>query len=477
MIDRFAHASPILKAALLAAFAAVAVALWWWFSRPEATAGYSTAAVEQGDIRVAISATGSLRALSTVDIGSQVSGQVLSVEVDFNDGVRAGQAIAHIDPAPMSSRLTQSQANLASAQAGLTEAQASLKNAEADYARKTELAQRQLVSGSEVDLALAARDQARARIASARASVRQAEAAVASAQLDLDYTVIRSPVDGVVLLRAVEPGQTVAASFQTPMLFQIVEDLSKMQIDLSIDETDVGQVREGQRVEFTVDAYPDRRFSGVVHQIRLSATNVANVITYPVVVRVDNPDGALLPGMTANAEIEVSRRTDVVRIPNAALRFRPPDAEPATAQRGALFSQLPQLVDHLGLDQAQRAQFETVLAGMRERFQAGGGRPQGGAPSAGGDAPGGSPDAFRQRMTAMLTEQFSDFRAGLGADQQAAFDAFLAARPVSVWVLESGRPVERSLRVGLSDNSHTELVSGQLKSGDAVIVGVAAPRA
>lgn len=475
MIDRFAKLSPGIKATVLAACAVFVVGLWWWFSRPDTRTGYSTAPVEQGDIRVAISATGTLRALSTVDIGSQVSGQVLSVEVDFNEVVRAGQAIAHIDPAPMRSRLTQAEANLASAQAGLTEAQAALKNAEADYARKLELAQRQLVSGSEVDLALAARDQARARIASSRASVRQAEAAVASAQLDLNYTVIRSPVDGVVLLRAVEPGQTVAASFQTPMLFQIVEDLSKMQIDLSIDETDVGQVREGQRVEFTVDAYPNRRFSGLVHQIRLSATNVANVITYPVVVRVDNPDGALLPGMTANAEIEVSRRSEVVRIPNAALRFRPPDAEPATAQRGALFSQLPQLADHLGLDQAQRAQFDAVLAGMRERFQAGGARPQG-APN-GGSAPGGSPDAFRQRMTAMLTEQFGDFRAGLSADQQAAFDAFLAARPVSVWVLESGRPVERSLRVGLSDNSHTELVSGPLSPGDAVIVGVEAPRA
>ncbi len=463
----------------LALLAVALFALGYGWSRPDATAAYRTAEVESGDIRVAISATGTLRALSTVEIGSQISGQVISVEVDFNDPVTAGQAIAHIDPAPLRTRLTQAEANLASARAGMIEARAALRNAEADFTRKTELASRNLVSGADVDLALAARDQARARIASAQASVQQAEAAVASARLDLDYTVIRSPVDGVVLERAVQPGQTVAASFQTPKLFQIVEDLSKMQIDLSVDESDVGQIAEGQRVEFTVDAHPNRRFIGALHQVRLSASNIANVITYPVVVRVDNPDGILLPGMTANAEIQVSQRTGVARIANAALRFRPDGLSPPEPARGALFAQLPMLADHLSLDAEQRARFDAVLAGMRERFQSGAGRSPGGASVAtdgAGGTGGPSSEAFRQRINAMLQAQFAEFRSSLRSEQQTAFDAFIKARPATVWVLESGQPVERSIRVGLSDSTHTELVAGNLAVGERVIVGSQAPQ-
>src|SRR5690606_4974608 len=180
----------------------------------------------------------------------------------------------------------------------------------------------------------------------AEAAVLQRQATVDNAELDLSNTVLRSPVDGVVLNRAVEPGQTVAASFQTPVLFQIAEDLSQMLIELSIDESDVGQLREGQPVRFTVDAFPRREFSGRVKQVRLSATNTQNVITYPVIVSVDNPDGSLLPGMTANAEIEVSQRQQVLRVPNAALRYRPADAP---AQRQA-FDQA--LLDHPSARQA-----------------------------------------------------------------------------------------------------------------------------
>src|SRR5690606_34007477 len=168
-----------------------------------------------------------------------------------------------------------------------------------------------------------------ARVVSAEASVLQRQAAVNHARLDVEYTVIRSPVDGVVLLRDIEPGQTVAASFQTPVLFQIAQDLAQMQIDLSVDEADVGQIREGLPVSFTVDAFPDRQFSGEVRQVRLAATATSNVITYPVVVQVQNPDLSLLPGMTASAEIVVNRRENVLRVPNAALRYMPPGAPPA----------------------------------------------------------------------------------------------------------------------------------------------------
>lgn len=326
------HQRPFRLTAAIAVVALALLAAWWFFGRGGEVAGqYRTAPVERGDVRVVISATGTLRATTTVDVGSQVSGQVLEVLVDYNDQVSRGQAIARLDPAPLGTRLEQAEADLASARASVNEARATVANAEADYNRKRDLVERQLIARSEADLALAIRDQARARVVSAEASVRQRQAAVGNARLDVDYTVIRSPVDGVVLLRDIEPGQTVAASFQTPVLFQIAEDLAQMQIDLSVDEADVGQIREGLPVSFTVDAYPDRQFSGEVRQVRLAATATSNVITYPVVVQVQNADLSLLPGMTASAEIVVDGREGVLRVPNAALRYTPPDAPPARA--------------------------------------------------------------------------------------------------------------------------------------------------
>src|SRR5690606_4751963 len=198
--------------------------------------------------------------------------------------------------------------------ASLAQAEATLKNAELDYRRKADLGDRQLVARADVDLARAALDQARAQRDSARAQIVQQTASTRTTQVNLDRTEIRSPVDGVVLVRNIEPGQTVAASLQAPELFTIAEDLSKMQIELEVDEADIGQVEVGQRVSFSVDAFPDRQFRGEVSQVRLSATNTNNVITFPVVVAVDNSDGVLLPGLTVNAEIEVSRRDDVLLV-------------------------------------------------------------------------------------------------------------------------------------------------------------------
>src|SRR5690606_14553299 len=257
--------------------------------------GYRTTTIERGDIRVAISATGTLSAISTVTVGSQVSGQVTEVLADFNDKVAKGQVIARIDPSTYEAQIEQGNAQVASARAQLRQAQASLANAEADYRRKAELAASQLVARSDVDLARAARDQARAQVASAQAQIRQQSASTETTRVNLGRTVIRSPVDGVVITRAIEPGQTVAASLQAPELFTIAEDLSKMKIELAVDEADIGQVREGQEVAFTADAFPDRRFRGVVDQVRLAAATTSNVVTYPVVVTVDNADGTLLP--------------------------------------------------------------------------------------------------------------------------------------------------------------------------------------
>ena len=250
----------------------IAAGGWWWHGRAQGdAANYRTAVVDRGAIVVTISATGSLSAITTVDVGAQVSGMVQSVLVDYNDRVRKGQIIARIDPSTFNAKVQQAVGQVRAAQAQLAQAQAGVRNTEADYARKAELGQRQLIARSDVDAARAARDQAIAADASGRAQIAQQQAAVSSAQLDLQRSVIRSPVDGVVLTRAVQPGQTVAASLQTPTLFQIAEDLRQMQIILAVDEADIGQVKVGQNVRFNVDAFPDRDFTGRLPAVRAVA--------------------------------------------------------------------------------------------------------------------------------------------------------------------------------------------------------------
>ena len=477
---------------------AVLAGAWYWWGRNADgdTPTFRTARVEQGDIRVAISATGTLNALSTVDVGSEVSGRLAEVLVDYNQAVARGQVIARIDPSTFEAQIEQGNASIASARAGLETARATLRNAELDYQRLRALVDQKLVARSDVDGAQAARDQARAQVAQAESQIRQQQASAESARLNLGRTVIRSPVDGVVLTRAVEPGQTVAASLQAPVLFKIAEDLAKMEIVLAVDEADIGQVAEGQRVSFTVDAYPERQFEGSVRQVRLSATNTNNVITYPVVVSVDNADQALFPGMTANAEIEVSRRDDVLKVPNAALRFKPPEGMvPEDAQagaqggaRGGMSDELPRLVEPLRLNAEQQAAFDTAITEMRARADArrapqNGERPSGGS-LFGGRGPGGGQNGgsgggamspqIRQRMLERFNQQFGAFRASLDDDQRAQWDAglkaLLNARRAPVYRLVQGRPEMVMLRVGASDGSSSE-VSGGLQAGDEVIVG------
>lgn len=487
---------PLLAVAGLAAVAA------YWSLRDGESVSYRTTAAERGTVRVAIAATGKLSALSTVEVGAQVSGQVLSVEVDYNDRVTAGQAIAHIDPANFRSRLDQVQAeltsalaNLESARANLGEAQATLRNAEANFQRAESIWERKLISRADYDATVAARDQAQARVASTTASIRVAQsqveqrrAAVQNAQLDLDYTTIRSPVDGVVLLRSVEPGQTVASSFQTPVLFSIAEDLGKMQIELTVDESDVGQIRAGQEVRFNVDAFPGRDFAGSVRQVRLAATETSTVVTYPVIVDVDNRDGLLLPGMTANTEVLVSERADVLRLANAALRYRPADAAASTSSSGMAAGGPPsaemiarfraqaeqqqrELADRLQLNEAQRQQLTEAMSGMRQRMMSGGG----GAQAGGGQGSGLSEDARRRRAAEAMATALQPLRADLSSEQQALLDQELAlmanSRRSQVWVLRNGTAVETPVRIGLADSSFSEILSG-LAEGDQVVTGV-----
>lgn len=488
---------------LIVVAAVVAGGLWFWFQRGASGAedAWRTTPVERGDIRVVISATGTLSATSTVTVGSQISGLITEVLVDFNDTVAQGQVLARIDPATYQAQIEQGAAQVSSARASLAQAQASLRNAELDYARKSDLVEQQLIARSDVDLARATLDQARAQAASAQAQITQQTASTQTSRINLERTVIRSPVDGTILTRSIEPGQTVAASLQAPELFTIAEDLSKMRIELAVDEADIGQVREGQSVSFTADAFNDRRFQGTVEQVRLAATTTNNVVTYPVVVSVDNADGTLLPGLTVNAEIEVSNRADVLRIANAALRYRPADADQiATAaptgaqgerapQGGGLIDDLSAAAEAMDLDANQQAAFDAALATMRERQQAGRGGGQGGGarpPGAGGPPPGmggagggGRSDPavqaqIRQRMLDRFQQTFAGFVATLDAEQRATWTRTLAgtvgATRVTVYRLVDGRREAVQVRLGASDGSMTE-VSGNLSEGDLIVTG------
>ena len=470
---------------------------WWWTARKgeAADSAYRTATIERGDIRVAISATGTLSAISTVTVGSQISGQVTDVLVDYNSEVKKGEVLARIDPSTYEAQIEQGNAQIANAQASLKQAQATLANAELDYTRKADLGRQKLVAQSDVDLARAARDQARAQVNAAQASIRQQTASTQTTRVNLDRTVIRSPVDGVVLTRTIEPGQTVAASLQAPELFTIAEDLSKMKIELAVDEADIGQVKVGQAVSFTVDAFADRQFRGQVQQVRLSATTTSNVVTYPVVVSVDNSDGTLLPGLTVNAEIEVSKRDDILKVSNAALRYKPTgEAATATAaaqapqggqnRGGGIGDDLARVAGSLQLKPDQQAAFDAALTALRERQAARMAQAQqrgasmfGGAPRPGGNAGGGSgamQAQMRQRMAERMQQDFAPFRATLDDTQKQRWDAelraLLGAKRAPIYTLVNGKPEMVQVRIGASDGTSTE-VSGAVKEGDVVVVG------
>ena len=487
--------------------AVVVVALlglgWYgWGKRKAADAegGYRTETVQRGDIRVAISATGTLSAISTVTVGSQVSGQITDVLVDFNDRVQKGQVLATIDASTFQAQIEQGAAQIASAQASLRQAQASLRNAQLDYNRKADLGRQQLVSKSDVDLARASLEQAQAQVNSAQAQIRQQTASTQTTRVNLQRTVIRSPVDGVVLTRTIEPGQTVAASLSAPELFTIAEDLAKMKIELAVDESDIGQVKVGQAVNFSADAFPDRQFKGVVDQVRLSATTTSNVVTYPVVVTVDNSDGTLLPGLTVNAEIEVSKRAGVLKVANAALRYKPAESAGNAQQapqgmRGggaSMGDDLQRSAQALNLNAAQQAALQQALDDMRERQaareasaqngQQGGSRLFGGGPGGGqrmvvmggGGGNSGMQAQIRQRMRDRMQQQFAGFRASLDDTQRAQWDAavdgLLNARRAPVYKLVDGKPEMAMVRIGASDGTTTE-VSGNIKEGDVLIAG------
>ncbi|MCI0659011.1 MAG: efflux RND transporter periplasmic adaptor subunit, partial [Acidobacteria bacterium] len=296
---------------------------------------YETAKVDRGRIIAKVTATGTLSPLVTVQVGSQVSGRILALYVDFNSPVKKGEVIARIDPQFFQAEVQQAKVNLSAARGNLTKARAQAKDSQLQYERAEALAKQNLVAQADLDTAKATAEGAHATVTASEGAVEQARASLNQTEINLAYTTIVSPTDGMVISRNVDVGQTVAASLQAPTLFSIAEDLRKIQVDSSVAEADVGKLRPGMEASFFVDAYPSERFTGTVRQIRNAPQTVQNVVTYDAVLDVSNPDMKLKPGMTANITFITSERDDVLRVPNSALRFRPPPEMLASLGKGS----------------------------------------------------------------------------------------------------------------------------------------------
>ena len=375
---------PVILLLALLVVAGVAAAAWWSL-RTTAAVHYTTVPATRGLVARTVSATGTANPELTIIVGSYVSGVIQSLSCDYNTKVKAGQVCARIDPRPYQSLVDQAKANLDIAKAQLEKDKANLVYAKINSERRQSLVARESESKDVADLAKNAYDQALAQIGLDQATIELRQAALDSATVNLGYADIVSPVDGTVVSRNVTQGQTVAASFQTPTLFLIATDLTKMQVDANVSESDIGGISEGDKATFTVDAYPARVYDGSVSQVRQSPQTVQNVVTYDTVISVPNTDLTLKPGMTASTRIVIDQRADVLRVPNAALRYTPP------------------------------------------------GLAAGGMAASGGRA--------------------------------------AAAKASRLWILRDGTPVSLAVVAGLDDENFTEIVSGELKAGDLVIVG------
>jgi len=383
------------------------------------TVQWETTAVDRGRIVARVTATGTLSALVTVQVGSQVSGRIQQLYVDFNSPVKKGQLIAKIDPQLFQASLEQARANYAAAQGNLAKAKVQAAQAEIDFKRQSSLAERKLIAPADFDLARTNFEAAKAQIAVSTGNLQQAKAALNQAKVNLAYTNIISPTDGVVISRSVDVGQTVAASLSAPTIFVIAEDLRKMQVNTSVAEADVGKLSAGMRATFVVDAYPGERFLGKIRQVRNAAQTVQNIVTYDAVIDVDNADLKLRPGMTANVNFVFADRENVLRVPNAALRFRPGSDV---------------------LEILKPPSSKPVPRGV-------GGGPGGGRRRAGPGQPGTD-----------LAGKGSGAGSDDGPDRK------------TVWVLRSGTPSSTRVRVGATDGSFTEVVEGSIEEGDRVVV-------
>jgi len=508
--------------------------VWFYAQSRGSTPKFRMAKIERGPITASVSATGTLNAVVTVQVGSQVSGQIKELFADFNSQVKRNQLVARIDPeifqakvAQVKAQLEAAKANVLNQRAAVEKARADVSNAHAalavaraqtakaqvavldsrrDLGRKRDLKRKGFIAQADEDAAQAAHDsaiaqaestkaqedaqasmirsaQAQLRVAeallqTALANVGQQEAALRQAQVDLDHTEIRAPVEGVVVSRTVDVGQTVAASLQAPTLFTIAQDLTDMQVDTNVDEADVGRIRVGLRATFTVDAFRGRTFSGEVMQVRKAPQTVQNVVTYNVVVSARNPEGRLLPGMTANVRLVVDQKDGVLKVSNAALRYRPPGEGAEAAQAagaGASGAQdappsveqiRDRLVKSLGLTPEQQKKLEPILQEGRDKFRALMMR---------------NPTEGERRIEGQKIREASreQIRAILTPDQRGKYDQQVAeqagARAGSsgrVYILgPDGKPAAVTVQLGISDGNLTEILGGELKDGQEVITG------
>jgi HlyD family secretion protein len=553
----------------------------------------STLAVARGDITESVGATGTLQAVTTVVVGSQVSGNIKALYADYNSIVKKGQVIAVLDPSLLETQIEQARANLVKSQAELDRLAVTLEDAQSKLKRSQSLADRQLLAPQDLEAAQVAVRSAQAQIKSQEASVTQSKASLSQNQVNIAHTVIEAPIDGIVISRSVDVGQTVAASMNAPTLFTIAADLTKMQVNANVDESDVGRIRPGQVVKFRVDAYPLDEFSGSVAQVRLNPTTTQNVVTYATVIDVPNPQLKLKPGMTANVTIEIAKRTDVIRVPNAALRFRPTadtfaalnQAVPPDFQRGLGSGRMgagapsgsqasparppanaadattapaptsrisPPAQAPAASAAARPAQGATAPAGQNAAGGRGGtssAGPQGERSGMGAGGPGGGlggqnldPEErrrrFQERLASMTPEERTQFEArlrergidpnnmgrggpatsaGQGAGQQprtasavgqrgpvtsglpgqgrpSGTTALTAASQASaqtidqlfgplpttesmgrVWLNANGQLKAVRLRLGITDGTYTELLSGELTVGQEVVTGLVTP--
>lgn len=320
------------RIAVAAGLVVLLLAAWFFFFRGDGAVQYVSEPATRGDLRVTVTATGTVEPVTSVTVGSEVSGRVAEVLVDYNDPVKKGEVIAKIDTTSLENTVAKSKANLDDARATALQAEATEIEAAAKWKRYSALAKQNAISDLDRDTALADFKRAQANLASARAKVKSNEAQLASDETSLSKAIIVSPIDGVVISRDVEPGQTVAATFETPTLFVLADDLRHMELQVKVDEADVGEVRDGQAASFSVDAYPNRRFAARITSVRFASTTTNNVVSYVAILSVDNSDLALRPGMTATAEIVTAEKKDVLLVPNGALRFTPPDMKAPAAK-------------------------------------------------------------------------------------------------------------------------------------------------
>ena len=477
----------------------------WFYARGGSAPTYRTAKAERGNVTSVVSASGSLSAVTTVAVGSQISGQIKELFVDFNSQVKQGQLLARIDPETFELKVRQAEADLEAARtqqlnqranvltlrSQATRARIQANDSKSDLDRKESLFAKGFISGAELDksrftyeaaaeavtTAEAQINAGEAQVANAAAIARQREAALAGARVDLTRTSIIAPVDGVVISRQVDAGQTVAASLNTPTLFSLAKDLREMQVEVAIDESDISKIKVDQRVTFTVDAFPTRTFEGKVRQIRKAAQTVQNVVTYVVVVATENPNLLLVPGMTANVRIVADSREGVLKVPNAALRYRPPGVAAAKDSDAAAESTMSgggggggdaqarrqKLIAELKLDSAQQARLDEIFAELRTRMAELRELPEAERRTRSERLRGD----MRQKINAMLNPEQQKKHAEIVATETGRGGGTSGR----VYVLDAGAVKEVAVRLGLTDGNATEVVGGALTEAADVIVG------